>query len=315
MARPDHCLNCDYPFSGEEHYCPQCGQSRREPLPKVKDLILDFLGDFFTFDSKLFRSVIPLFTHPGKMTLEYIEGKQVRFIPPLRMFIFLSVVMVLLLNYAISDNDWEIPIQFGGDLTISQIDSLITAGDSTLVDTVNQEAVRTYSEYRALREQGYSNREISDSLLPESSMIEKIVLQQALRIDESGGRAFTGYLVGNTTLFLFGLLFLLSSLLGIIFYRHRLPFMAHLIYSFHLHSFLVIVFMVVLILIMLSAAEVFLVLLPVSLLLYHVLALHHVYRKSWLPAILVGVGSYLIYLLVIIPITLGVLLVLSFLLF
>ena len=57
-----------------------------------------FLNDYFTFDSKIFRSIRPLFSKPGFLTLEYLSGRRVRYIPPLRLFIFSSIIFFLLLS-------------------------------------------------------------------------------------------------------------------------------------------------------------------------------------------------------------------------
>lgn len=63
-----------------------------------KQFILDFLGDYFTFDSLIIRSVSPLMFNPGFLTNEFIAGRRVRYIPPLRMFIFISIVFFLILG-------------------------------------------------------------------------------------------------------------------------------------------------------------------------------------------------------------------------
>lgn len=63
-----------------------------------KQFILDFLGDYFTFDSLIIRSVKPLIINPGFLTNEFIEGRRVRYIPPLRMFIFISILFFLILG-------------------------------------------------------------------------------------------------------------------------------------------------------------------------------------------------------------------------
>lgn len=313
---PFHCLNCGHPFAGDERFCPACGQARRKPLPKVKDLILDFLGDFFTFDSKLFRSLWPLFVRPGQMTREYIEGKQVRFIPPLRMFLFLSVIMVIVLNYTAKWNDWSSPVQFGGDYDRETLDSLLQSGKAVSIrDTTNEVALQTYQEIKDLEEAGLSHREIADSLLPEGTLLERIAFQQALRVDSSGGEAFTGYLIGNTTFMLISLLMLLALLMGLVFYRHKLPFMAHLIYAFHFHSFLILLFMVGLVVSALVHEENIMLAIPAILFVYHLKALKVVYQKKWLPATLIGTGIYLSYLLVLLPLSLGALLAISFFLF
>lgn len=63
-----------------------------------KQFILDFLGDYFTFDSLIIRSLRPLLFKPGFLTLEFLKGRRVRYIPPLRLFIFISIVFFLFLG-------------------------------------------------------------------------------------------------------------------------------------------------------------------------------------------------------------------------
>jgi hypothetical protein len=94
------CKNCGTPV--EVLYCSNCGQSIQEFRVSVHKLIMDFLGDYFTFDSKLIRSLRPLFFEPGFLTNAFMEGKRVPYIPPLRMYIFCSVIFFLTLTLATS---------------------------------------------------------------------------------------------------------------------------------------------------------------------------------------------------------------------
>ena len=83
-------------------FCPNCGQ---EVIlsHNLSLLIHNFLSDYFTFDSKIFRSYLPLLTKPGFLSLEYLRGKRVKYVPPLRMFIFLSIIFFLILGVFNSD--------------------------------------------------------------------------------------------------------------------------------------------------------------------------------------------------------------------
>lgn len=114
-----HCSNCGTVLQEGFKYCPNCGQEHKEK-ENVKLLFSQFLSDYFTFDSKIGRSVIPLVVKPGFLTLEYLKGKRIHYIPPLRMFIFLSIIFFILLGFSssnveivegveqsISDNFWD----------------------------------------------------------------------------------------------------------------------------------------------------------------------------------------------------------------
>lgn len=89
---PDHpnCLNCGTELSGQ--YCGSCGQRARSRLISLWELIQDAFGDLFEIDSRLWRTIIPLLIRPGRLTLDYLEGRRARYMPPFRMYLVLSVV-------------------------------------------------------------------------------------------------------------------------------------------------------------------------------------------------------------------------------
>ena len=86
------CYNCQTPLNQSENFCPNCGQENHSRQASTRMLISDFLNDYLTFDSKLFKSIIPLVSKPGFITKEYLDGKRKQFIPPIRVFLFLSFI-------------------------------------------------------------------------------------------------------------------------------------------------------------------------------------------------------------------------------
>lgn len=93
-----HCRNCNEILKEKCKYCPFCGQDTSDKIVSIKALFKDFLGDYFGFDSKIFKSIVPLMFKPGFLTVEYICGKRVKYIPPLRMYIIVSIIFFLLLS-------------------------------------------------------------------------------------------------------------------------------------------------------------------------------------------------------------------------
>lgn len=91
-----NCLNCGTEVTGK--FCSQCGQENIETRENFFHLAFHTIGDFFHFDSKFFRSLIPLITKPGFLTQEYWAGKRVDYIHPLRLFFFITIVMVIIAN-------------------------------------------------------------------------------------------------------------------------------------------------------------------------------------------------------------------------
>ncbi len=97
------CLNCGSLMSASQRYCAQCGQERISANESFGTLLRNFLGDYFTFDSKISDSLKPLLITPGFLTTEYNAGRRVRYITPLRLYIFISLVFFLVLSIGRSD--------------------------------------------------------------------------------------------------------------------------------------------------------------------------------------------------------------------
>lgn len=90
------CLNCDAVLDGQ--YCTDCGQRHRTRMITVWELLRDVSDDLLSWDSRLWRSLRPLLLAPGKLTLEYLNGRRTYYTPPLRMYLVLSVLFFLLSN-------------------------------------------------------------------------------------------------------------------------------------------------------------------------------------------------------------------------
>jgi hypothetical protein len=92
--RKEHnCLNCSFPV--EEHYCSRCGQPNLELNENFWQFISHSIAHYFHFDNKFFQTLVPLITKPGKVTLDYLAGKRARYINPISMYIFVSIVYFL----------------------------------------------------------------------------------------------------------------------------------------------------------------------------------------------------------------------------
>lgn len=97
--KKSNCLNCDKALQPWMNYCPKCGQENHVRRASIRVLSHDFLQDYWTFDSKLFKSIIPLLFKPGFLSKEFIEGRRVRYIPPIRMYLFISFIFFLVTSF------------------------------------------------------------------------------------------------------------------------------------------------------------------------------------------------------------------------
>ncbi|HET6782230.1 MAG TPA: DUF3667 domain-containing protein [Pseudoxanthomonas sp.] len=88
-AAPAHCENCDVPLQGE--YCHQCGQSIRNPVRHAGHAIEEVFESFWHLDGRVFRTLRDLLV-PGRTALEYLAGHRQRYLPPLRIFVIMSLL-------------------------------------------------------------------------------------------------------------------------------------------------------------------------------------------------------------------------------
>jgi hypothetical protein len=90
------CLNCGDTTRGR--YCPECGQAKREVVVSVRAMVMDVLEDQLVLNKALPRTLLYLLFRPGRLTIEYINGRIVRYIAPFRLYLVTSVVFFLLLS-------------------------------------------------------------------------------------------------------------------------------------------------------------------------------------------------------------------------
>jgi hypothetical protein len=93
----DHCLNCELPLVESDNFCGSCGQKRMTGRISFGQLVIQFFEDTINWDARLFRSLRDLFV-PGKMTMEYFKGHHVPYWQPLRLFLFLAAIQMLVVN-------------------------------------------------------------------------------------------------------------------------------------------------------------------------------------------------------------------------
>lgn len=90
-----HCLNCGGKLIGA--YCTLCGQKHEPHPPTVGHLLGETFETLTHADSRLWRTLRTLLTQPGTLTTEWFAGHRARYLPPIRLYIVLSLGFFLLL--------------------------------------------------------------------------------------------------------------------------------------------------------------------------------------------------------------------------
>ena len=92
-AAPRACQNCGTPLRGP--YCSRCGQPDIDYHRSFHHLTHDLLENLFHFDGKFLVSVAWLLARPGRLTAEFNAGRRVSQVPPLRFYLFVTVLFFL----------------------------------------------------------------------------------------------------------------------------------------------------------------------------------------------------------------------------
>ncbi len=92
------CTNCQHPLVNNAQFCASCGQSARSLHRPLKPVIYDTLHESLDIDGRLMLTIKTLLFKPGKLSLDYNLGKRVKYTPPLRMYIVISILFFLILS-------------------------------------------------------------------------------------------------------------------------------------------------------------------------------------------------------------------------
>ncbi len=88
------CLNCGTMVQGK--YCQNCGQENVEPKETFWHMVTHFFYDITHFDSNFFHTIHHLVFKPGFLSREYMAGRRVQYLHPIKMYVFTSAIFFLL---------------------------------------------------------------------------------------------------------------------------------------------------------------------------------------------------------------------------
>lgn len=94
-----HCENCGAPLNG--HYCSQCGQPAIDYRRSFGHVLVDVLNEFLNWDSKFFTTIGLLIVKPWRLTNEFLAGRRVRYLHPLRLYLLVSILFFFAVNYQV----------------------------------------------------------------------------------------------------------------------------------------------------------------------------------------------------------------------
>lgn len=320
------CPNCEKFYDQDFQFCPHCGQKHEENVFTLKELLSDFLGSLFSFDSKAFKSLPKLIFQPGKLTVDYLKGKRASNLSPFRMYLFFSVVLFLLLPSIVhEDQIFGINNRVGNKSNFELIKSEVieAQGDSSILDNeVKSMPAISFNagdstEFVAWKnavqmiDSGYSYMETVDSVFTNQTKLIKFFIQQGLKINSKQGSGLVPVFFKSVSYSLFIFLPLFAFILKLFYVRRKRFYVEHFIFSLHIFSF---IFFVLIIRVLLALVK-----LPVPpwiplvvLFSYILFAIKKVYQQNWLKSILKYAGILFTTSVLLFPIVFVIIILISF---
>jgi Protein of unknown function (DUF3667) len=268
----NNCLNCGATLQGK--FCDVCGQENLEIKESFGHMMNHAISDYFHFDEQFFRTLKPLLFKPGKLTQEYMAGRRVSYLHPIKMYIFISFIYFLVAFYqnqslvVIKDNGVTHKELAEINNSIKSSPFLTAAKKKSTLEKINQFKIvkgkdgKTDTIYpnlinRFVSQMGdttYEQYLTSQQKLPaakrDGTFMRKFTKMQ-FKFSKDGnekGKELSEAITHDMPKLMFLLLPMFALILKIAFSRSKKFYIEHLIYSFHLHSFVFLVLTFVLLL-------------------------------------------------------------------
>ena len=94
------CENCGRPRA--ERFCSQCGQNDRTYSRSLFPVLGELVRESFEFDGRLAQTLKLLLFKPGSLSTEFARNRRARYMTPVRLYLFTSVVFFLTMSLVMS---------------------------------------------------------------------------------------------------------------------------------------------------------------------------------------------------------------------
>lgn len=95
LRKDKTCLNCRYVV--ENRYCPNCGQENTDTRKTFVQLFVHFFEDLTHYENSFWKTIRNLIFKPASLTKEYLSGKRMSYLAPIRLYIFISFITFFLI--------------------------------------------------------------------------------------------------------------------------------------------------------------------------------------------------------------------------
>ncbi len=271
--RGTECLNCGHPLDVSDVYCSYCSQLNSNKQLSIKDFFSEFIRSIFVYDSRLRNTLKDLLFRPGIISRNYAKGQHLKYANPFRFFLSVSIIYFLvngLLHFINSNND-EFNVNFNSKLAdrtvLDSLGLIIPTSSSAAInfaDSIKKQESQNpikyisdeeldemnfaesykarFSLYRKFYEKSnIKNADVAlDSLHHRNTLFNRWVYSKNTTFDKikENPSAFVAYLLSKIPFFLFFFTPFFALFFWLIYSREKYTYMEHMIFIFHIFSFI-----------------------------------------------------------------------------
>lgn len=96
LRKDKTCLNCRHVV--ENRFCPNCGQENIDTRKTFYQLFVHFFEDLTHYENAFWKTIKNLLLKPSTLTKEYLSGKRLSYLAPVRLYIFISLITFFLIS-------------------------------------------------------------------------------------------------------------------------------------------------------------------------------------------------------------------------
>lgn len=227
------CLNCNYVV--ENRFCPNCGQENVDTRKTFHHLFVHFFEDLTHYENSFWKTIRNLILKPASLTKEYLSGKRMSYLAPVRLYIFISFATFLTLSLAPDIELENGPVQIKGEKNQDMKASL---------DTLKFKNMDTYKDLKAL--------DSSQAHVPEEEKMPEFIhgtLKKSLIVLEKNApnelsKKFKESFIHNFPKVLFIYMPIFAFFLWLFHSKKKWYYFDHGIFTLHYFSFLLISYLI-----------------------------------------------------------------------
>ena len=258
-----HCENCGVQLHG--HWCGQCGQGAVDYRRSFRHVVVDVLDSFLNWDSKFFTTIALLIAKPWRLTNEFLAGKRVRYVNPLRLYLLASILFFFVVNYGAKGlrfepgklnpkdreelkadlKDQDLPPAAREKLEALLRESPLPSSSSSMAPSPATnvpspspapETDKQKREYGKIGDRPFVMSDEAKSTTPFERWIEARAKD---KMGEHGTKMglFIATLFSNLPYMMLCCIPLFAFVLKILYLRRHILYIDHLIYALHIHTF------------------------------------------------------------------------------